>query len=133
MTGPTRLWRQSYDRDGARVLEQRTQLFGRDRHPSGRCRCGVPLTARPTSTIPDRCAIVTASVDGTLGVATHASPARAALNASSAEIRPVTSRPPPTIAVRASTAPPITLSTALLRPMSSAWDTRRAAAAIGAA
>src|SRR5438876_6850717 len=34
-----------------------------------------------------RSAIVTASVDGTLGVATHASPARAALKASSAEMR----------------------------------------------
>src|SRR5438445_5349850 len=119
MTGPTRLWRQSYDRDGARALEQRTQLFGRNRHPSGRCRCGVPLTARPTSTIPDRCAIVTARVDGTLGVATHASPARAALNASSAEIRPVTSRPRPTIAVRRTAAPPITLSTAFGGPLRS--------------
>src|SRR5437899_6465080 len=119
MTGPTRLWRQSYDRDVARVLEQRTQLFGRDRHPSGRCTCGAPLTARPTSTIPERCAIVPASVDGTLGVATHASPARAALNASSAEMRPVTSKPRPTIGVRAITAAPITLSTALWRPMSS--------------
>ena len=53
-----------------------------------RCSCGTPLTARPTSTIPERSAIVSASVDGTLGVATHATPARAALNASSAEIRP---------------------------------------------
>src|SRR5712692_10652341 len=113
MTGPARLGRQSYDGDDAPALEQRTQLFGRDRHPSGRCRCGVPLTARPTSTIPDRCAIVTASVDGTLGVATHASPARAALNANSAEIRPVTSSPRPVIGVRASTPAPITLSTAL--------------------
>ena len=49
----------------------------------------MPLTARPTSTIPERSAIVSASVDGTLGVAIHASPARAALNANSADIRPV--------------------------------------------
>ena len=55
----------------------------------------VPLTARPTSTIPLRRAISTASVEGTEGVATYASPARAALNASSAEMRPVTRSPRP--------------------------------------
>jgi hypothetical protein len=64
--------------------------------------------------------MVSASDEGTLGVATQASPARDALNASSAEIRPVTSKPSPAIGRRANTAAPITLSTALCRPISSA-------------
>src|SRR5216117_989634 len=113
-----RLGRQPHDGDRARRTENVAQR--RRGHASGRWTCGVPLTARPTSTIPVRRAIVTARVDGTLGVATHASPARAALYASSAEIRPVTSSPRPTISTRAMTASPTTLSTALCRPMSSA-------------
>jgi len=65
-------------------------------------------------------AILTARVDGTEGVATQSMPARAALAASSAEIRPVTSRPSPGSARRAIMAIPMTLSTALWRPISSA-------------
>src|SRR5207245_10303780 len=122
---PHRVGRQSHDGDRAGPLQQAAELllFGRG-HASRLCTCGVPLTARPTSTIPERSAIVTASVEGTLGVATQATPARAALNASSAEMRPVTSSPRTVIGVRASTAPPITLSTALCLPMSSAWNSR---------
>src|SRR3989454_2841542 len=121
IAGPHRVGRQSHDRDRVGPVQQAAEFFFFGRcHASRLCTCGVPLTARPTSTIPERAAIVTARVEGTLGVATHASPARAALNASSAEIRPVTSSPCPVIGVRASTAAPITLSTALCLPMSSA-------------
>src|SRR6266576_5071238 len=121
IAGPRRVGGQSHHGDGARRAEQGADsLFFGGCHDPRLCTCGVPLTARPTSTIPERSAMVTASVDGTLGVATQASPARAALNANSAEIRPVTSSPRSSIGVRASTAAPITLSTALCRPMSSA-------------
>src|SRR5438477_1242036 len=108
-----------HHRDGARLAQQVSHHVGR--HASGRCRCGAPLTARPTRIIPARRAIVSARVDGTLGVAIHASPARAPLYASSAEMRPVTRSPRPVTGSRASTAAPIALSTALWRPMSSAW------------
>src|SRR2546425_1116921 len=113
------LRRQPYDRDRPRLPQQLAKRLrregrgGQGAHAPGRWTCGVPLTARPTSTIPDRCAMVRASVDGTLGVATHARPARDALNANSAEMRPVTRRPRPPSGSRASTAAPITLSTAL--------------------
>src|SRR5207244_995216 len=87
----------------------------------------------PPTTRPERRPTVRASVDGTLGVATYATPARAALYASSADIRPVTSSPRPTIGVRAMTAAPITLSTALCRPMSSAWNNNRSLSVSAAA
>src|SRR5947208_194973 len=120
MAGPPGLGRQAYDRDRRRFPQEGAQRLRV--HASGRWMCGVPLTARPTSTMPARWATVSASVDGTLGVATYARPARAALCASSAEMRPVTSSPRPAIGCRAITAAPITLSTALCRPMSSAWN-----------
>src|SRR5207244_11823806 len=116
--GPPGLGRQAYDRDRRRFPQEGAQRLRV--HASGRWMCGVPLTARPTSTMPARWATVSASVDGTLGVATYARPARAALCASSAEMRPVTSSPRPAIGCRAITAAPLPLSTALGRPLASA-------------
>src|SRR5690348_8405674 len=87
----------------------------------GRWYCGCPLTARPMSTIPAAFAMSTAIVDGTDGVATSASCARAALNASSPEMRPVTRSRRSRGFFSSRIAAPITLSTALWRPMSSAW------------
>ena len=60
-----------------------------------RCSCGTPLTARPTNVIPAARAMSTAMVDGTEGVAIAAIRARAALYASSPEMRPVTSKTNP--------------------------------------
>jgi hypothetical protein len=50
---------------------------------------------------------------------------RAALNASSAEILPVTSSPTPATFRPAISAPPMDLSTASCRPICSVWVTRR--------
>src|SRR5439155_2242201 len=128
---PQRLRRQADHRNRVRFAEQRPERLRA--HASGRWTCGAPLTARPTRMIPERRAIVSASVEGTLGVATQESPARAALYASSAEMRPVTSSPRPTIGWRAMTAAPTTLSTALWRPMSSAWNRSRSPSVSAAA
>ncbi len=68
MAGTIRPGREPHDGDRPGLLQQRPEGLGR--HASGRCTWGVPLTARPTSTTPARPAIVSASVDGTLGVAT---------------------------------------------------------------
>src|SRR5437660_10710711 len=113
MARPPGLGRQAHDRDRLHFLQEGAErLRG---HASGRWMCGVPLTARPTSTMPARWATVSARVDGTLGVATYASPARAASCASSAEIRPVTTGPRAAVGRPAVAGGPITLYTALCR------------------